>query len=72
MDIEGNFWKLAADATNGADTLHTAELPEVVATDQHQAYSESLNEPALFEVDENAAACMEALMQLELWSTLYS
>ena len=31
LDIERNFWKLAADATTGADTLCAAELPEVVA-----------------------------------------
>ena len=47
LDIEGNFWKSAADATNGADTLHVAELPEAVGTDQHQDNSESSNEPAL-------------------------
>ena len=62
LNIEGNFWKLAADATTGADTLHLAELPEAVGTDQHQANSESYNEPALFEVDEEAAAGMEALL----------
>ena len=62
LDIEGNFWESAADATTGADTLHVAELPEVVATDQRQANSESSHEPALFEVDEEAAACMEALL----------
>ena len=62
LDIEGNFWKSTADANTGADTLHVAELPEVVATDQHQANSESSNEPALFEVDEEAAARIEALL----------
>ena len=62
LDIEGNFWKSAADATTGADTLHVAELLEAVGTDQHQANSESSNEPALFEADEEAAACMEALL----------
>ena len=60
LDIEGNFWKSAADATTDADTLHVAELPEVVATDQHQANSaESSNEPALFEVDEGVAASIK-------------
>ena len=63
MDIEGNFWKLAADSITGADTIHIAELPVAVGTDQHQANSESSNEPALFEVDEEAAACMEALLR---------
>ena len=63
LDIEGNFWKSAADATTGADTLHAAELPEAVGTDQHQASSESSNELALFEVDEEAAARMEALLR---------
>ena len=63
LDIEGNFWKSAANATTGADTLHIAEFPEVVATDQHQANSESSDEPALFEVDEEAAARMEALLR---------
>ena len=63
MDIEGNFWKLTADATTGADTLHVAELPEVGATDQHQAYSESSSELALFESDEEAAARIEALLR---------
>ena len=63
LDIEGNFWKSAADTTTGADTLHVAELPEVVATDQYQGNSESSNEPALFEVDEKAAARMEALLR---------
>ena len=62
LDIEGNFWKSAADATTGADTLHAAELPEAVGTDQHQTHSESSNEPALFEVNEEAAARMEALL----------
>ena len=63
LDTEGNFWKSAADATTGADTLHLAELQEAVGTDQHQANSESSNEPALFEVDEEAAALMEALLR---------
>ena len=62
MDTEGNFWKSTADATTASDTLHAAELPEAVGTDQHQANSESSNEPALFEVDEEAAAPMEALL----------
>ena len=62
LDIEGNFWKSVADATTGADTLHAAELPEAVGTDQHQTNSESSNEPALFEVNEEAAALMEALL----------
>ena len=38
-------------------------MPEAVGTDQHQANSESSNEPALFEVDEEAAARMEALLR---------
>ena len=63
MDIEGNFWKSAADATTGADTLHAAELPEAVGTDQHKANLESSNEPALFEVGEEAAARREALLR---------
>ena len=62
LDIEGNFWKSAADATTGADTLNAAELPKAVGTDQHQTNSESSNEPALFEVNEEAAARMEALL----------
>ena len=62
LDMEGNFWKSAADATTSADTLHAAELPEAVGTDQHQTNSESSNEPALFEVNEEAAARMEALL----------
>ena len=61
--MEGNFWKSAADATTGADTLHAAELPEAVGTDQHQANSESSNEPALFEVNEETAVRMEALLR---------
>ena len=38
-------------------------MPEAVGTDQHQANSESSNEPALFEVHEEAAARMEALLR---------
>ena len=55
--------KSAADATADADTLHVAELPEVAATEKQQADLESSNEPGLFEVDEEVAARMEALLR---------
>ena len=60
--MEGNFCKSARDATAHADTPNV-ELPEVVATDEHHADSESQSEPALFEVNEEEAVHMEALLQ---------
>ena len=71
LNIQGNFWKLAVAATTGVDAQHVAELPELVATDQHQVNSESSNEPALFAVDEEAAARMEALLRVQQNSKLW-
>ena len=62
--IEGNIWKSAADATIDADTPHVAELPEVVATDQHPADSELQSGEAFLEVNREAEVHMEALLRV--------
>ena len=60
-------WRLKGTSgyktTIDADTAHVAELPEIVATDQHHANSESQSEPALFEVNQEAAVHRDVLLQ---------
>ena len=53
----------ASVTVTDADTPHFAELPDAVATGQHHADSESQSDAALFEMNEEAAVHMEALLR---------